>query len=183
MSKFILAKKIGMSQVFNEEGKVFPVTLLEARPNIVNLLRSAERDGYQAVQLSLGKTKREFRSGIDGLKTGDQISVQAFVKGDKVDVIGLSKGKGFQGVVKRHGFAGASSSHGTKHAHREPGSIGVTHPQRVVKGRRMAGHMGNARVTVKNLEIVGVNPDENLLLISGAVPGSRGTLIMVRQRQ
>jgi large subunit ribosomal protein L3 len=181
--KFILAKKLGMTQVFDEEGKVHPVTLLLAPTNVVSAIRSMEKDGYEAVQVALGSTRREFRTKTAGFKVGDQISVEIFEKGDKVDVTGLSKGKGFQGVVKRHGFGGAPKSHGTKHAHREPGSIGPTHPQHVIKGRRMAGHMGMRRVTVKNLKVIEVDREKNLLLVEGAVPGSRGTLLVVKSRK
>lgn len=181
--KFILAKKLEMSQVFDENGKVLAVTLLEAKPNAVSTIRSVEKDGYSAVQLNLGRAKREFRTDARGLKLGEKISVATFEKGDQVDVIGLSKGRGFQGVVKRHGFGGSPKTHGTKHSHRAPGSIGATHPQHVVKGRKMAGHMGNVRVTVKNLTVIARDPARNLILVSGAVPGSRGTLVMVRGKR
>ena len=111
------------------------------------------------------------------------LDVSVFAAGDTVDIVGCSKGKGFQGVVKRHGFAGAPKTHGTKHAHREPGSIGATHPQHVIKGRKMAGRMGNARVTVKNLEVVAVDPERQLMTLRGAVPGSRGSLIIVKGKK
>jgi large subunit ribosomal protein L3 len=180
--KFILAKKLGMSQVFEENGKAVSVTLLEAKPNAISALRTKEKHGYQAVQVNFGTFKREFRKDPSGFKVGDKITVEAFTKGDKIDVIGTSKGRGFQGVVKRHGFRGAPKSHGTKHAHREPGSIGATNPQRVIKGKRMAGRMGNVRVTIKNLKVVDVKPDKNLILVSGAVPGARGAVVMVKTR-
>ncbi len=187
--KFILAKKIGMSQLFEEDGRVKAVTLLEAEPNKVIRLKTKERDGYNAFVIGMGHKKNgKFRyvkeSKMTGdLKPGDEIKVTVFEKGDIVDVVGYSKGKGFQGVVKRHGFAGAPKTHGTKHAHREPGSIGPTHPQHVIKGRRMADRLGNKRVTIKNLEVAGVDPERNLLLISGAVPGSRGSLVIVRAKE
>jgi large subunit ribosomal protein L3 len=180
--KFILATKLGMSQVFEESGKAVSVTLLEAKPNAISALRTKEKHGYQAVQVGFGSFKREFRKDPSGFKVGDKVTVETFKKGDKIDVIGTSKGRGFQGVVKRHGFRGAPKSHGTKHAHREPGSIGATNPQRVIKGKRMAGRMGNVRVTIKNLKVVDVKPDKNLILVSGAVPGARGTIVMVKTK-
>lgn len=189
--KFLLAKKIGMSQVFDESGRVTAVTLLEAEPNAVIRVKSKETDGYEAVQVGTGRRKdgtfrwlREARGVPHGnLAAGDSLGVSVFEKGDIVDVVGYSKGRGFQGVVKRHGFGGAPKSHGTKHAHREPGSIGATHPQHVIKGRKMAGRMGNTRVTVKRLEVVAVDPERNLLSLRGAVPGSRGALVIVKGRQ
>lgn len=170
-----------MSQIWKGEEAV-PVTVVHALPNAVSLVRTKERDGYTAVQLGLGKVKREFRVGDPArFKAGDSLDVSAFKEGDRVRVSGLSKGKGFQGVVKRHGFAGGPKTHGQKNRHRAPGSIGSTAPQRVFPGRKMAGRMGNARVTAKNLEVVGVDAEKNLLFLKGAVPGARGTLLEIRK--
>jgi len=208
--KYMLAQKLGMTQVFDEEGKVHPVTVLKAGPMKVIQIKTKARDGYDAVQVGFGKKSakrmtnplkghlkkagieygvrwlREFRGkspfkiGDKEIAVGDEVRVSVFAKGDKVDVVGISKGRGFQGVVKRHGFGGGPSTHGTKHSHRAPGSIGATHPQHVIKGRKMAGHMGAKRVTVKNLKVAGVDPEKNELLIEGAVPGARGSLVIVR---
>lgn len=203
--KFLLGEKIGMSQIFEAGGRVVPVTLVRALPNIVTGIRTAEKDGYTAVQVGMGMRKerriakpqrgqfgdlgnfryvREFRiKDIGETKRGDAIPVAAFQEGDSVKVSGISKAKGFQGVVKRHGFHGAPATHGTKHAHREPGSIGGGGGRaggRVAKGIRMAGRMGGVRVTVANLRIAKIDAGENILAIRGAVPGRRGTLLEVR---
>lgn len=196
----ILGEKIGMSQIFDKEGNVVPVTLVRATPNVVLQPRTKEKDGYEAVQVGFGERKqknikkqqlghfkelgnfryvREFRTG-DKKERGERVDVSIFSEGDFVKVSGISKAKGFQGVVKRHGFHGASATHGTKHAHREPGSIGATWPQRVVKGRRMAGRMGGERISVRNLKIVKIDLENNLLAVKGAVPGRRGTLLEIR---
>ncbi|MBU1179101.1 50S ribosomal protein L3 [Patescibacteria group bacterium] len=178
--KFILGKKQKMTQFFDEKGKVFPATLVLAEPNTVTLVRTKEKDGYKAVQVLSGKKKREFRSDETGeVKGGDKIDVSIFSAGDKIRISGISKGKGFQGVVKRHGFKGGPRSHGQKHSEREPGSIGSTGPQRVFKGVRMAGRMGSDRVTVKNLKVLKVDKEANEILVSGAVPGRRGTLLEI----
>ncbi|MBI2451376.1 MAG: 50S ribosomal protein L3 [Parcubacteria group bacterium] len=199
---FILGKKLGMSQVFDAKGNVQPVTVVEAGPIVVTQIRTKERDGYLATQVGFGIKKklnkpakghlkdlgnfaylREFRIKKDSekteLKTGDKIDVSMFQEGEFVKVTGVSKGKGFQGVVKRHGFRGASKTHGTKHALRQPGSIGATWPQRVIKGRRMAGRMGYDKVTVKNLKIIQIDTENNLLALKGAVPGSKGSLVRI----
>ncbi len=200
--KFILAKKIGMSQIFDEQGNVIPVTLVQAGPCLVTQVKSKEnKDGYSAVQIGFGEAKRlnkprtghlkknnigknfkflkEYRIDNSEAKVGDEIKADLFAEGDAVKVSGLTIGRGFQGVVKRHGFGGASKTHGTKHALRQPGSIGATFPERVPKGRRMAGHMGNERVTVRGLKIVKVDAENNVLAIKGAVPGKRGTLLEI----
>jgi len=179
--KFLLGKKLKMTQMFDENGIASPATLLLAEPNIVGLVRIIEKDGYKAVQLALGKQKKEFKIIDDTeYKAGDKIDVSVFKPGDKVEISGISKGKGFQGVVKRHGFHGGPRSHGQKHSEREPGSIGATGPQRVFKGVRMAGRMGSDRVTVKNLKVLQIDKDNNEILISGAVPGRKGTLLEIR---
>ncbi len=176
---FILGKKLKMSQVW-EKGAVRPVTVIEVLPNKVTLTRTKERDGYEAVQFELGKHRREFRTVSSGeFKIGSQLDVSIFQEGDLVKISGLSKGRGFQGVVKRHGFSGGPKTHGQKNRWRAPGSIGATAPQRVFPGRRMAGRLGNQRVTVKNLEVVGVDKEKNILMVKGAVPGSRGALLEI----
>lgn len=199
--KFILGKKIGMSQIFGEDGKVVPVTLIEAGPCPVIQVRTEDKDGYSAIQIGFDNIKekntnkpqrghfkkaglkknyrysREFKDS--NLKIGDIIKVSLFNQGETVSISGISKGKGFQGVVKRHGFAGFPASHGTKHGLRAPGSIGSAFPQRVFKGKRMAGRMGNDRVTLKGLKIAQIDEENNLLAIKGALPGKRGTLLEI----
>lgn len=181
---YILGKKLKMTQIW-KDGKVVPVTVIHAEPNKVSILRTAERDGYEAVQLSLGKKKREFKNrstqnvDVSALKLEDTIGVDSFTEGERVRVSGLTKGRGYQGVVKRHGFHGGPKTHGQKNRHRHPGSIGSTAFQRVVPGRRMAGHMGTERVTIKNLVIAAVDKENNLLFLRGAVPGNRGGLIEI----
>src|SRR3989338_9776845 len=184
---FILGKKLNMSQIW-KEGKVIPVTLVEVSKNKVTIVRTKEKDGYEAVQLANGKKKREFRfrdkrqetRDKEIYKVGDTVDVSVFKEGDVIRVSGVSKGRGFQGVVKRHGFGGGPKSHGQKNRYRAPGSIGSTAFQRVVPGRRMAGHMGTERVTIKNLKVVGVDKEKNLIFLKGAVPGSRGGLLEIR---
>lgn len=202
--KYLLATKQEMTQYFSEDGKCTAATLLSAGPITVTLVRTKERDGYEAVQVGFGtqlpkrvkkpqlgalkelgcfRFVREYRPKKDGLtevKVGDKITVLAFAPGDEIEVSGVTKGKGFQGVVKRHGFHGGSRTHGQKHSEREPGSIGSTGQQRVVLGTRMAGRMGGDRVTVKGLKVLAVDATNNLLLVSGAIPGRRGTLIEIR---
>lgn len=172
-----------MSQVFGGDGKVRPVTWLEAGPVFVTQKKTKEKDGYVAVQVGLGKIKKEFRQK-DGkellVNVGDKIEATAFKEGDVLNISGTSKGKGFQGVVKRHGFAGGPRTHGQKHSEREAGSIGATWPQRVLKGMRMPGHMGVGRVTVRNLKVIKIIPEKNLMAVSGAIPGHRGSLVEVR---
>jgi large subunit ribosomal protein L3 len=199
----ILAKKLGMTQLFLEDGRVERVTVLEAGPCPVTAIRSHERDGYNAVQLAFGATKEkhltkaelghlkkadagamrhlvEFRDEAGELMVGETVTVEAFEVGQKVKVAGTSKGKGFQGTIKRHNFASGPKSHGS-HNVRAPGSIGASAwPARVMKGIRGPGQMGNKRVTQKGLEIVQVDPAQNLLLVRGSVPGSRNGLVEVR---
>lgn len=196
--KFILGKKLEMSQVFGQDGNVIPVTLVQAGPCHVTQVKTVEKDGYAAVQVGFLPAKklskpeeghlkdlpklqvlREFR--VDGevsLKRGDVIDAATFQPGDVVEVSGTSKGKGFQGVVKRHGFHGHPTSHGHKDQARMPGSIGAGGVQHVLKGRRMAGRMGNEEVTVKNLKVVEVR-DGGILAVKGAVPGARNTVIAI----
>lgn len=199
--KFILATKEHMTQHFAEDGTVSAATILKAGPMTATQVKSKERDGYYAVQFGFGNSKhvnkpqkghfkgkgdfhyvREYRlkEGEGGAEEGSTVDVSIFNPGDTVEVSGVIKGHGFTGVVKRHGFSGGPRTHGQKHSEREPGSIGATWPQRVIKGMRMAGRMGGNRVTVKNLKILAVDKENNLLLVSGAVPGRKGTLIEVR---
>lgn len=187
-----------MTQIFNEEGRVFPATVVSAGPIEVTQVKEDVKDGYNATQVGYGTKKekninkaqkskglfefmREFQGQSD-VKLGDKIDVSSFEVGDVIEVSAVSKGKGFQGGVKRYNFKGGDRTHGNKHNERAPGSIGATGPQRVFKGTRMAGRMGSDRVTVKNLKVLQVNKDENLLVISGAIPGHRGTLIEIRSK-
>jgi len=199
--KYILATKQYMTQVFDEEGRVHPATVLSAAPNKVTQVKTDEKDGYSAVQVGFGDRKeknvnkaqrtkgnfhhfREFRpknGETVEAEEGSELTVDGvFEVGDTVVVSGLSKAKGFQGVVKRHNFAGGPRSHGQKHTERSPGSIGGGLRARVPKGMRMAGRTGGRRVSVKNLKVVGIDKEKNLLYIEGAVPGRKGTLVEVR---
>lgn len=207
MTSGILGKKIGMTQVFRPDGQAVPVTLLKAGPCTVVQRKTPTADGYDAVQLGLvefvkpqrinkpaaghlkkagvdgSKFLRELpvRPGDDDLKPGDRVLVDQFKPRDKVDVIGISKGRGFAGLVKRHHFGGGADSHGSMF-HRAPGSIGASSfPSRVLPGMRMAGHMGHARVTVRNLEVIDVDAEDNLLVVKGAVPGPNGGYVVVRR--
>jgi len=191
--KFILGKKLEMSQIFGKAGERIPVTLVEAGPCEIVQIKDEGKDGYSAVQVGFEKMKKErksmkgknyrylkeFRDGSD-LKKGDKIDVSVFNEGDKVKVSGISKGKGFQGGVKRWGFSGRDATHGVKHEERTLGSIGSAFPQRVHKGRKMPGRMGFERKTVRNLEIVKIDPDNNILAIKGAIPGRNGALLEIR---
>ena len=189
-----------MSQIFTDDGRVVPVTVVQSGDLTVTQVKTEEKDKYVAVQVGFGSKSakninkpqrealkdlgnfavlKEFRLKENTYQTGDKIELSAFEVGDKVQVSGISKGKGFQGVVKRWNFAGGPKSHGQKHSLRAPGSIGSTGPQRVFKGKKMAGRMGSDRITVKNLEVVGVDKEKNLLLIKGALPGRPGTLLEI----
>ena len=198
--KFLLGIKVGMSQIFDKDGNVIPVTLIEAQPNVVAYVRTKEKDGYTAIQVGSGAKKRltksmeghlkdlgklrylkEFRIEDPSVyKRGDEIKVDVFKEDDVVKVSGINKGKGFAGVVKRHGFAGLPHTHGQKHEERKGGSIGRSFPEHVVKGTRMAGRMGGERVTVRNVKIVKVDLEHNIIAVRGAVPGRRGTLLEIR---
>ncbi len=198
----ILGKKVGMTQVFQDEGAVVAVTAIEAGPCTVTQIKTKAKEGYDAVQLGFGPAKRinrpqrghlkklgpykhlrEFRvEDASKIQLGDSVDVGIFHPGDLVDVIGTSKGRGFAGVVKRYHFAGGSKTHGQSDRHRAPGSIGAgTDPGRVIKGLKMAGHMGDERVTVQKLQVVKADPERNLLLVRGAVPGPRNGLLIVRK--
>lgn len=199
--KFILGTKQKMTQIFDESGKVYPATVVSAGPVVVTQVKNGEKDGYEAVQVAFGtqkdknlkkaqkghfgdlgafKTVREFRTATGETQKGDTVDASTFEVGDIVHVSAVTKGKGNQGVVKRHNFAGGPRTHGNKHSERRPGSIGSTGPQRVLKGLKMAGRMGGNRVTVKNLKVLQVNTDTNTLVISGAIPGRPGTLVEIR---
>jgi len=203
----LIGKKVGMTQIFDEKGEVIPVTVIEAGPCTVTELRSAERNGYAAVQLgfaaarekrmtrpALGQFKkrnlsplrhlREFRvDDTAGLAVGQSLTVSIFEKGRHVDVLGVTKGRGFAGVVKRYGFVAGHASHGPT-AGKQPGSIGSSaYPSRVIKGKRLPGRMGGVNLTIKNLEVVGVDPEQNVLLVRGAVPGPPNGLVVVKKRE
>ncbi|MBI5188616.1 MAG: 50S ribosomal protein L3 [Nitrospirae bacterium] len=199
----ILGKKLGMTQIFTEDGRLYPVTVVEAGPCCVIQVKTLDNDGYKAVKLGFSEVRKEKRlnrplsgmfkkAGVRpyrilkefpmiGLKVGELVTVGRFAKGDRVSVTGISKGKGFQGVMKRFHYAGGPGSHGSMF-NRAPGSIGASSfPSRVWKNKGLPGHMGSERVTVKNLEIVGVKPDQNLLLIRGALPGAKGTYLEIKK--
>ncbi|MFN2490653.1 MAG: 50S ribosomal protein L3 [Actinomycetota bacterium] len=201
--KGILGRKIGMTQVFDDGGHAVPVTVIEAGPCRVAQVKTLEKDGYAAVQLAIGVRRRASKplaghfakNGLDpaqhvvemrvddvsSIDASAEIKADVFEPGEIVDVIGVTKGKGFAGAMKRHNFKGLSASHGTERKHRSPGSIGAcATPARVFKGTRMAGHLGHARVTTLNLRIIKADPERNLLLIRGAVPGPKGGLVMIR---
>ena len=200
--KAILGTKIGMTQIFGPDGKAIPVTLIYAEPNVVTQVKRLEKDGYRAVQVGVG-TKRKVTKSLAGhlkkanvtsvrllkefrledgevdLQPGAPIELSAFQEGDRVQVTGVSKGKGFAGVIKRHGFHGSPATHGTDHQ-RQPGSIGPQRPQRVIKGKKLPGRLGGETQTVKNLIVIKVDPERRLLAIRGAVPGPNKSLVIVR---
>jgi large subunit ribosomal protein L3 len=205
VAKGILGTKLGMTQIYTDDSRVVPVTVIQAGPCVVTQVKTVERDGYQAVQMAYAEARRgktikpsagHFKAaGVKPMRhlielrtdtaseyaPGQEITVEIFQPGDQTDVIGVSKGKGFAGPMKRHGFSGMGGSHGTERKHRSPGSIGASAtPSRVFKGTRMAGQMGNERVTVLNLEVVSSDPERHLLLLRGAVPGAAGSLVMIR---
>ncbi|CAN5706787.1 50S ribosomal protein L3 [soil metagenome] len=202
-TKGILGHKIGMTQVFDDEGRAVPVTVVEAGPCRISQVKTPELDGYSAIQLAFGARRRtpkplaghfskagveptrhlvELRLDQNGdAELGAEIKADIFAAGELVDVVGVTKGKGFAGGMKRHNFSGLSASHGTERKHRSPGSIGAcATPARVFKGTKMAGHLGHARVTTLNLRVIKADAERNLLLIRGAVPGPKGGLVMIR---
>lgn len=204
MIEGLLGRKVGMTQIFATDGRVVPVTVVEAGPCYVTQIRTKEKDGYQAVQIGFGAAKRltgpekghvekakapslrhlrEVRAAdISHVMLGQKLDASLFNTGDVVDVVGTSKGKGFAGVVKRHGFAGGPRTHGQSDRERAPGSSGsTTTPGRVFKGTRRAGQMGNARVTVQNLQVIEADAERNLLLLRGAVPGARNGLLLIKR--
>ena len=205
MEKAIIGKKVGMTQIFDEAGKVIPVTVIEAGPCTVVQKKTEEKDGYNAVQLGYGdvaekkltkpelghlkkagearkKTLKEFKlANCDALNVGDEVKVDVFAEGDRVDVTGISKGHGYQGVIKRHGAHRLKESHGTGPVHRHAGSMGpATDPSRIFKGKIGAGQMGNEQVTVLNLDVVKVDPELNLIAVCGAIPGPKGGIVCLR---
>ena len=204
MKKGIIGKKIGMTQIFDENGSVIPVTVIEAGPCVISQIKTIEKDGYNSVQLAFGdieekkvnkpraghfkksnlalkKHLMEFRlEKIEGLNIGDEIKADIFTVGERVDIQGTSKAKGFQGVIKRHGFSRGPMTHGSMY-HRRPGSMGgTTFPGRVLKGKKLPGHMGIDRVTIQNLEIIKIDLDNNLMLVKGSVPGNKGSLLQIK---
>ena len=202
--KGILGKKLGMTQIFTEEGIVVPVTVVEAGPNVVTQVKTVEKDGYNAIQVGfedakekslnkpqkghlaaanvLKKHLKEFRvDSVEEYTVGQEIKADLFAAGEKIDVTGTSKGKGFQGPIKRHGQSRGPESHGSRY-HRRPGSMGAcSFPGRVFKNKKLAGHMGSVKVTVQNLEVVRVDADKNLILVKGAIPGPKGSMVTIKE--
>ena len=202
--KGILGKKLGMTQIFTEEGIVVPVTVVEAGPNVVTQVKTVEKDGYNAIQVgfedakekSLNKPQKGHLAAANVLKkhlkevrvdaveeftVGQEIKADLFAAGEKIDVTGTSKGKGFQGPIKRHGQSRGPESHGSRY-HRRPGSMGAcSFPGRVFKNKKLAGHMGSVKVTVQNLEVVRVDADKNLILVKGAIPGPKGSMVTIKE--
>ena len=204
MKKAIIGKKLGMTQIFDEKGNVVPVTVIEAGPCVVAQVKTIETDGYNSIQLGYGEVKakhinkpeaghfaksklenkkhlREFRlDDISNFKVGDEIKADVFAKGEKVDIQGTSKGKGFQGVIKRHGQHRGPMGHGSMY-HRRPGSMGpCATPGRVFKGKKLPGHMGSVTVTIQNLDVVAVDMDKNVILVKGSVPGAKGAILKIK---
>ena len=202
--KGILGKKLGMTQIFTEEGIVVPVTVVEAGPNVVTQVKTVEKDGYNAIQVGfedakekslnkpqkghlaaanvLKKHLKEFRvDAVEEFTVGQEIKADLFAAGEKIDVTGTSKGKGFQGPIKRHGQSRGPESHGSRY-HRRPGSMGAcSFPGRVFKNKKLAGHMGSVKVTVQNLEVVRVDADKNFILVKGAIPGAKGSVVTIKE--
>ena len=200
----ILGKKLGMTQIFTAEGIVIPVTVVEAGPNVVTQIKTVEKDGYSALQVGfedakekslnkpqkghlaaanvLKKHLKEFRvESTEEFTVGQEIKADVFAEGTKIDVTGISKGKGFQGPIKRHGQSRGPESHGSRY-HRRPGSMGAaSFPGRVFKNKKLAGHMGSVKVTVQNLEVVKVDADKNLILVKGAIPGAKGSVVTIKE--
>ena len=204
MKKGIIGKKIGMTQIFDEKGNVVPVTVIEATPNVVAQVKTVETDGYNSIQLGYGEVKdkhinkpekghfakagltakkhlREFRvEDVESYKVGDEVKADIFEAGEKIDVQGTTKGKGFQGVIKRHGQHRGPMGHGSMY-HRRPGSMGSTStPGRVFKGKKLPGHMGRVTVTIQNLDVVRVDMDKNVILVKGSVPGAKGAILKIK---
>ena len=204
MVKEVYGKKVGMTQIFDEQGKVIPVTVIEAGPCVVAQVKTVETDGYNAIQLGFGDVKeskinkpekghfakskltpkkhlREFRlDSVENINVGDELKADTFTAGDQLDIQGTSKGKGFQGVIKRHGQSRGPMGHGSMY-HRRPGSMGPTStPGRVFKGKKLPGHMGSQTITIQNLEVVRVDLDKNVILVKGSVPGAKGAILKLK---
>jgi large subunit ribosomal protein L3 len=204
MNKGLIGKKLGMTQIFDEQGKVIPVTVIEAGPCVVAQVKTVETDGYNAIQLGFGDVKeskinkpekghfakskltpkkhlREFRlDSVENINVGDELKTDTFTAGDQLDIQGTSKGKGFQGVIKRHGQSRGPMGHGSMY-HRRPGSMGPTStPGRVFKGKKLPGHMGSQTITIQNLEVVRVDLDKNVILVKGSVPGAKGAILKLK---
>ena len=204
MNKGLIGKKLGMTQIFDEQGKVIPVTVIEAGPCVVAQVKTVETDGYNAIQLGFGDVKeskinkpekghfakskltpkkhlREFRlDSVENISVGDELKADTFTAGDQLDIQGTSKGKGFQGVIKRHGQSRGPMGHGSMY-HRRPGSMGPTStPGRVFKGKKLPGHMGSQTITIQNLEVVRVDLDKNVILVKGSVPGAKGAILKLK---
>ena len=204
MNKGLIGKKLGMTQIFDEQGKVIPVTVIEAGPCVVAQVKTVETDGYNAIQLGFGDEKeskinkpekghfakskltpkkhlREFRlDSVENINVGDELKADTFTAGDQLDIQGTSKGKGFQGVIKRHGQSRGPMGHGSMY-HRRPGSMGPTStPGRVFKGKKLPGHMGSQTITIQNLEVVRVDLDKNVILVKGSVPGAKGAILKLK---
>ncbi len=204
MNKGLIGKKLGMTQIFDEQGKVIPVTVIEAGPCVVAQVKTVETDGYNAIQLGfedvkeskvnkpekghftksklpLKKHLREFRlDSVENINVGDELKADTFTAGDQLDIQGTSKGKGFQGVIKRHGQSRGPMGHGSMY-HRRPGSMGPTStPGRVFKGKKLPGHMGSQTITIQNLEVVRVDLDKNVILVKGSVPGAKGAILKLK---
>ncbi|MBP3502738.1 MAG: 50S ribosomal protein L3 [Clostridia bacterium] len=202
--KTLIGKKVGMTQIFDEKGRVIPVTVIEAGPCVISQVKSVETDGYNAIQLGFGEVKesklnkpekghfakaniapkkhlREFRvDSVEGITVGTELTVNVFAEGDRLDIQGTSKGKGFQGVIKRHGQHRGPMGHGSMY-HRRPGSMGPTStPGRVFKGKKLPGHMGRVTVTIQNLDVVKVDNDKNVVLVKGSVPGPKGAILKLK---
>ena len=204
MNKGLIGKKLGMTQIFDEQGKVIPVTVIEAGPCVVAQVKTVETDGYNAIQLGFGDVKeskinkpekghfakskltpkkhlREFRlDSVENINVGDELKADTFTAGDQLDIQGTSKGKGFQGVIKRHGQSRGPMGHGSMY-HRRPGSMGPTStPGRVFKGKKLPGHMGRVTITIQNLDVVRVDMDKNVILLKGSVPGAKGSILKIK---
>ena len=204
MNKGLIGKKLGMTQIFDEQGKVIPVTVIEAGPCVVAQVKTVETDGYNAIQLGFGDVKeskinkpekghfakskltpkkhlREFRlDSVEGITVGTELTVTEFAEGDRLDIQGTTKGKGFQGVIKRHGQHRGPMGHGSMY-HRRPGSMGPTStPGRVFKGKKLPGHMGRVTVTIQNLDVIKVDNDKNVVLVKGSVPGPKGAILKLK---
>ncbi|WP_107038326.1 50S ribosomal protein L3 [Brumimicrobium mesophilum] len=201
----IIGRKVGMTSVYSVEGKATPCTVIEAGPCVVTQVKTSDRDGYDAIQLGFGERKEkntpnalkghfkkanttpksdlvEFDGYEQDFKAGDVLNAEFFAEGDLVSVSGTSKGKGFQGVVRRHGFGGSETSHGQKSMRRAPGSVGMAStPGRVFKGKKMAGQMGNVRVTIENLQVIKVLADKNILVVKGSIPGAKGSTVIIEK--